>query len=123
MVMKINETQSDKIKKMVRKHCCNCIYGNCLLLDDGEDHKCVQLINSISICCNYFLKAVLPMNKELIAEIENCNGKKLCRNCGKSYYSKAKNSRYCGECAKRISLRKAADRVQKLRQKESNERT
>ncbi len=120
MALKINDIQLRKIKKMVRKSCCNYIDNNCLLLDKGYGCKCVQLASCTELTCNYFLKAILPTDKELLSEIEHDNGKKICRNCSKTYFSKAKNSRYCPECAKKIRLGKAADRVQKLREKNKN---
>ena len=58
MVLKITLKQRVKINALVRRTCCNCRKGNCLLLDDGEEAKCVQLISRYGIYCNYFLKAV-----------------------------------------------------------------
>lgn len=74
MVFRITPRQRAKIKTLVRKACCNCYKGNCLLLDDGEETKCVQLISRYGIYCNYFLKAVLPAEKELYTEILWQNG-------------------------------------------------
>ena len=59
----------------VQKLCTNCDEdGNCLLYDDGKEAKCVQLISRYGIYCNYFLKAVLPAEKELYSEILQQNG-------------------------------------------------
>ncbi len=69
MVFRITPRQRAKINTLVRKACCNCYKGNCLLLDDGEETKCVQFISRYGIYCNYFLKAVLPAEKELYTEI------------------------------------------------------
>ncbi len=66
--------QRAKIKTLVHKTCCNCYKENCLLLDDGEETKCVQLISRHGIYCNCFLKAVLPAEKELYTEILWQNG-------------------------------------------------
>ena len=74
MVLKITPKQQAKISALVRKACCNCYKGNCLLLDGGEETKCVQLISRYGIYCNYFLKAVLPAEKELYTEILRQNG-------------------------------------------------
>lgn len=74
MVFRITPRQRAKIKTLVRRTCCNCYKGNCLLLNDGEETKCVQLISRYGIYCNYFLKAVLPAEKELYAEILQQNG-------------------------------------------------
>lgn len=37
MVLKITPKQRVKINALVRRTCCNCRKGNCLLLDDGEE--------------------------------------------------------------------------------------
>lgn len=87
MLLKITPKQRTKINTLVRRSCCNCCKGNCLLLDDGAEAKCVQLISRYGIYCNYFLKAVLPAEKELYAEILQQNG--LSDNCPhKSYLKK-----------------------------------
>ncbi len=36
MVLKITPKQQKEINALVRKACCNCCKGNCLLLDDLE---------------------------------------------------------------------------------------
>ena len=69
MILKLNPKQSTKVRRLARRECCNCVDGNCLLLDDGEECRCVQLISRYGIYCNYFLKAVLPAEKELYEEI------------------------------------------------------
>lgn len=75
MILKITPKQLDKVHTLVRDLCANCDEdGNCLLLDDGEETKCVQLISQYGIYCNYFLKAVLPAEKELCTEILRQNG-------------------------------------------------
>ena len=74
MVFKIKPKQRTRINALVRKACCNCYKGNCMLLDDGKETKCVQLISRYGIYCNYFLKAVLPAEKELYTGILRHNG-------------------------------------------------
>ena len=69
MILKLTAKQSAKLRKLARRECCNCVDGNCLLLDDGEECKCVQLISRYGIYCNYFRKAVLPAEKELYKEL------------------------------------------------------
>ena len=69
MLLKITPKQRTKINALVRRSCCNCCKGNCLLLDDGEAHRCVQLISLYGIYCNYFKESVLPADKELYEEI------------------------------------------------------
>lgn len=77
MILKLTAKQSAKARKLARRECCNCVDGNCQLLgisqkrcsDDGEPCRCVQLISHYGINCNYFLKVVLPAEKELYEEI------------------------------------------------------
>lgn len=58
MILKLTAKQSAKVRKLARRECCNCV-----------ECKCVQLISRYGIYCNYFLKAVLPTEKELYDEI------------------------------------------------------
>ena len=69
MVIKITEGQSERINRIVRESCCNYADGKCLLLDDGEEHGCVQLICRYGIYCKYLLRNVLPEHNELYKEI------------------------------------------------------
>ena len=73
-MMKITPKQAERIRRLVKSLCANCDEsGSCLLLDDGEGHKSVQLISIYGIYCNYFLNAVLPAEKELYEEIQKQN--------------------------------------------------
>lgn len=72
--MKITPKQAGKVRCLVKTLCANCDRdGNCLLLDDGEAHRCVQLISLYGIYCNYFKEAVLPADRELYEEIQKYN--------------------------------------------------
>lgn len=73
-MMKITPKQAEKVRRLVQEVCTNCDKdGNCLLLDDGETHRCVQLISIYGIYCNYFKDAVLPFDKELYGQIKKLN--------------------------------------------------
>ncbi len=117
MITKITPKQAKQIHKLVRSLCCNCDHDNCLLLDDGEAHKCVQLISQYGVYCNYFKQSVLPVDKELYTEIIEKNCGKICTVCGSRFYSEAKNKRYCDSCAEKIKRKKAAKRKRKERSK------
>lgn len=70
MIWKLTPKQSAAVHRLVRRLCANCdADGCCLLLDDGEETKCVQLISRYGVYCNYFLNVVLPAEKELYADI------------------------------------------------------
>ena len=109
MVIKITLKQAKRINTLVRKLCCNYVDGNCLLLDDGEEHACVQCISRYGIYCNYFKNAVLPADRELFAEIMQPSRQK-------SYFvPRAKNQRYCPNCAAVQKRKKAAERQRRKR--------
>ena len=41
-MMKITPKQVERVHRLVRELCANCDGdGNCILLDDGEAHRCV----------------------------------------------------------------------------------
>ena len=47
---KITPKQAEKVHRLVQSLCANCDKdGNCILLDDGEAHRCVQLISIYGI--------------------------------------------------------------------------
>lgn len=110
MVIKITPKQSKRINALIKKLCCNYVDGNCLLLDDGEEHACVQCISRYGIYCNYFKNAVLPADRELFTEIMQPASKKQCQICKSYFVPKAKNQRYCPNCAAVQKRKKAAER-------------
>lgn len=81
IIIRITPEQSERIREFVKLNCANCVEnGFCLLLDDGNGQYCLQLINCSSICCKYFLEAVLPENQELQNEIIEYNNKEDTQN-------------------------------------------
>ena len=75
-MLKITPKQVERVNRLVLELCANCDKnGNCILLDDGEAHRCVQLISVYGIYCNYFKNAVLSADKELCEEIKKQNHK------------------------------------------------
>lgn len=73
-MMKITTKQTEKVYRLVKSLCANCDEdGNCILIDDGEAHRCVQLISIYGIYCNYFKDAVLPSDRELYEQIKKIN--------------------------------------------------
>ena len=69
MIVSIKPEQIKRVNALVRSSCANCQDGCCLLLDDGDNHPCVQLLSVLGICCRYFLTAVLPTDDKLYTEI------------------------------------------------------
>ena len=73
-MLKTTPSEAEAIRHIIESHCANCDEdGNCILLDDGETHRCVQLISIYGIYCNYFKEAVLPGDQELNAQIKKQN--------------------------------------------------
>lgn len=73
-MIKLTPNQAVHVRRMVRRLCANCDEdGNCLLLEDGETQRCVQLISRYGLYCKYFLEAVLPADRELFAQIMEHN--------------------------------------------------
>lgn len=120
MATRITISQSRRVNQLIRELCCNHAEGNCLLLDDGDENPCVQLISRYGIYCKYFLSAVLPADKELEAEILSRNRPKTCANCGERFHADAKNKRYCEKCAGKVKRRKAAERKRRQREREKS---
>ena len=98
---RLSPPQSRKVNSLVKRECCNCDSGNCILLDDGEECVCPQLI-SYSLLCKWFLTAVLPIDKLLYAELFKTEDKKRCTECGAFFASKSNSVKYCPDCRKRI---------------------
>ena len=80
-VKRISDKRRRQINRLVKAECCNYQQGNCLLLDDGEPVSCPQLISG-SLSCRWFRDAVLPIDKELHAEIMGQTALKKCSVCG-----------------------------------------
>lgn len=114
-MIKINFFQRKRINKLINKLCCNCFEGNCLLLDYGEPCKYVQMIKRTTICCNYFLNAVLPVDKELYSEIMADTKSKRCKMCQKHFLPNSHNQRFCEACSKIRNRQKATERQRKKR--------
>ena len=73
-MLKTTPSEAEAIRHIIETHCANCDEdGNCILLDDGETHRCVQRICMHGIHCNYFKNAVLPSDQELFEQIKKQN--------------------------------------------------
>ena len=81
-----------------------------MLLDDGEECVCPQLI-SYSLLCKWFQTAVLPLDKELL----KTEDMRRCTVCGAAFASSSNHAKYCPDCRKRITRKQAAERMRKRR--------
>ena len=113
-IKRLTPPQSRKVNTLVRRTCCNCDNGNCILLDDGDECVCPQLI-SYSLLCKWFKAAVLPLDKELYAELFKAENMRRCSVCGAAFASSSNSVKYCPDCRKRITRKQAAERMRKRR--------
>ena len=111
---RLTPPQSRKVNALVKKECCNCDHGNCILLDDGDECVCPQLI-SYSLLCKWFTAAVLPLDKELYAELYAPEDRRRCSVCGAAFAAGSNRAKYCPDCRRRITRRQTAQRMRKLR--------
>ena len=113
-IIRMTPEQAAKVKKVVKKQCCNYMDGNCLLLDGLDSCPCPQLITR-SLICRWFLSAVLPGEKELHQELIGKGERKICRECGTAYYSASNRSKYCADCAAKVKRRQQAEYARRKR--------
>ena len=91
--------QSWAAKRIIREYCCNLRdERNCLLLDDGEEIVCPQLL-SRSVCCTYFRHVLLKEETALALEEElfGSAAVRRCARCGKPYIAHGNRAKYCDE--------------------------
>ena len=95
---RLTPQQSRKANALIKKTCCNCMGGNCILLDDGDECVCPQLI-SYSLLCRWFQNAVLPADKLLYAELYQAEDRRRCAECGAAFASTSNSVKYCRTAA------------------------
>lgn len=121
---RMNEEQSRRAKRLIRRLCANHDGGYCLLLDDGDPCVCPQSITN-ALVCRYFKAAVLPADVELYEKVIGGAGVKPCAGCGQPFQPAKKNTIFCAVCAinrTRKSKREwaAKNRVQRRKSKGQN---
>lgn len=92
MVIKITPKQSKRINALVRKLCCNYVDGSCLLLDDGEEHACVQCISRYGIYCNYFKTQFFPQTASCLPRSCSRQAKNNAKSASRSSYQRQRTS-------------------------------
>ena len=110
----MNYQQYRAARRLVHS-CCNYDYGNCLLLDNGEECVCPQSI-TYSLICKWFRATVLPLDAGLCAALLHRADRKKCVLCGGYYLSKSNRAKYCHDCSILMKRAKATERKRKQRQ-------
>lgn len=95
MAIKIDKKQYKKVCALIKEKCCNCKGEYCMALDD----ECMQLLSPEHIYCNYFVRAVLPIDENLKIDILKSDGFKCCEICHKMFIPGSNRQRFCKKCA------------------------
>lgn len=107
-------TMSAKQKRsavaLIREECANCFQGQCVPLDTA----CPQM-HSESLLCKWFRDAVLPLGKELHAQIMGADGLKTCAACGRVFRAMSNRAKYCSDCAAKERRKATAKRVRECK--------
>ena len=111
---RMTPAQRKQANALIRRECCNCEDGNCIVLDDGDTCTCPQIV-SFSVCCKWFRWAVLPLAGTLEAEIFRDKELKRCAVCGGVFVPKSNRGRYCPECAVSVHRRQKTESERKRR--------
>ena len=107
MAKDFNNDERRKVKRLICKYCANYFNGTCCFLDDGDNCPCIQLISN-HLMCNYFKKAVLPLDAVLERALLGYTSKEVCALCKKPILITGNKKKYCKECAKlRLQIQKA----------------
>jgi len=111
---RMTPAQRKQANSLIRRECCNCEDGNCIVLDDGDTCTCPQMV-SFSVCCKWFRWAVLPLAGTLEAEIYRGRDLKRCAVCGGVFVPKSNRGKYCPDCAARVHRRQKTESERKRR--------
>ena len=102
--------------RIITDRCCSCDEGNCLLLDDGDEVVCPQIL-SASVCCTYFRHVLLkePEARKLETEIFRKDDLRLCARCGKPFAATGSRSKYCADCKGVVQREQKAEYARRRR--------
>ena len=107
------------LKRLAVEMCANYDgqYKECLLLD-GACYMNYGVAYTCSALCNYFKKAVLPLNPKLEALFNGGDTSghiKKCAVCGKELFAGGNRTKYCEMCARRVHRRQKNESDRKRR--------
>ena len=117
-MIKIDKKQSKAINSLIRKSCCNCKDSYCLLLDD----ECVQLLSNQYLYCNYFKRAVLPLDEKLFIELCGEDKCKRCEMFNSIFIANSSKQKYCKRCKNKRQREASKNWVRNKRQKRAIQR-
>lgn len=109
-LVNMGKTQKRSAAMLIREECVNCFQGQCLPLDTA----CPQLYSD-SLLCKWFRDVVLPLNKELLAQVMGVDALKSCASCGRMFRALSNRAKYCKACAAKERRKKDAERKYRSR--------
>ena len=112
MLPQMTPRQRIRANKLIRRLCANCVDGECIVLDC----ECPQII-SYTLLCKYFKNSVLPVDKELEAEILKTSEVSVCKDCGVPIEKSCNKKQFCDACGKRRHRKVKAEYIRKKRYK------
>ena len=118
---RMTPAQQRGARKIIRRLCSNCVNGNCINLDQGEEIPCPQMF-SASVCCRFFRNVLLkdPEAGTLEAEIFASGTRKRCALCGKTFCAKSNRAKYCTACKVAAQRRQQAEYARRRRASSKN---
>lgn len=117
-LIRMTQQQHWEAKRLIRRFCCNCKNDNCLLLDQGEEFVCPQLL-SRSVCCMYFRHVLLnePEASALKAAVFGGEKSRRCALCGKTFIAHGNRAKYCDDCKVVAKKKQQAEYAKRVRAK------
>lgn len=118
---RMTPAQQRDARKIIHKLCSNCVNGNCIRLDQGEEVPCPQML-SATVCCRFYRNVLLkdPEAGTLEAEIFTSGTKKHCAICGKEFYSAGNRAKYCADCKAGAQRKQQAEYAKRRRESIKN---
>ena len=113
---RMTPAQQRDARKIIHKLCSNCVNGNCIRLDQGEEVPCPQML-SATVCCRFYRNVLLkdPEAGTLEAGIFSSGTKKHCAICGKEFYSAGNRAKYCADCKTGAQRKQQAEYARRRR--------
>ena len=98
------------VRRLIVEECANYADNECLPKGRG----CMQIENSTHLCCNYFVKCVLPIDRALEGQILGGTVKR-CKKCGQAFVPNSNRAEYCPDCAAKVRREREAERLREYR--------
>ena len=101
--------QTNRMNRLIRAECCNCVDDICIVLDHGYGFYCPQMGMRI-LFCPWLREAVLPLDERLRRDLIGDIRMKPCEMCRREFSPKSNRARFCNLCAQKRRKSKEAER-------------